>query len=298
MRSSMQRRLRRHPSPLEPRLAVVTVAPPDYPHSRAFEEVSDALHFGLARAGFDSVQAVNRFPAGRTGIVLGASLLVPGQQLPPDSVIFNLEQIARGSSWLTADYIENLRRYKVWDYSEANAAALRELGVADVSVVELGYVPELTRITPRAKTIDVLFYGSVNERRNDVLQKLHGAGARVRALFGVYGADRDELIAQARIVLNIHFYESRILEIVRVGYLLANRAFVVTEESADSALERELEGGIVAAPYADLVGTCLRFIDDHAGREAVARRGFEIFSRRDQAQSLAPAVLRLRPLPR
>lgn len=273
-----------------PGFAVVIVSPPGYPHSRAFEEVQDALHFGLARAGFDSVREINRCPAGRTAIILGANLLGRNPRLPADAILFNLEQIVAGSTWLTTDYVELLRGSRVWDYSERNAAALRHLGVTDVRVVPLGYVPELTRIPAAAKDIDVLFYGSGNARRQAVLTALHEGGATVKAVFGAYGAERDALIARSRVVINIHFYEARILEIARVGYLLANRACVATEHSVDADLEGELAGGLVVAPYEELAATCLRYLKDDAAREGVARRGFELFSRRDQAAFLASTL--------
>lgn len=275
------------------KFSVVVIEPPGYQHSRAFDEVRDALHFGLIRAGHDSVREVNRCAVDRVPIVLGANLVPPGQGLPPSSILFNLEQIVAGSPWLSDAYLALLRKYRIWDYSEGNASALRALGVSDVRVVPLGYVPELSRIAPAAKTIDVLFYGSGNKRREAVLQDLHYRGAKVHSAFGVYGAERDILVAQSRIVINIHFYESRVFEIVRIGYLLANRVFVVTEEGSDRDLEGGFAEGVAIAPYASLAGTCMRYLRDEAGRRAVAQRGFEIFSRRDQAALLAPIVAAL-----
>lgn len=275
------------------KFAVVTIAPPGYEHWRAFEEVSDALHFGLLRAGHESVRATNRSPAGYRPIVLGANLVPAGQSLPPDAIVFNLEQIVHGAMWLLPAYVALMQRHKVWDYSEGNVEPLKRLGVLDVDVVPIGYVPELTRIPTREKTVDVLFYGSGNPRRERILQDLYFHGAKVESIFGVYGAERDEWIARSRAVINIHFYESRLFEIVRIGYLLANSVFVVTEESADRAVELELRDGLAIAPYEGLVETTLRYLADDAARAAVARRGFEIFSSRDQSAALGRAIGRL-----
>src|SRR5580658_4511667 len=67
--------------------------------------------------------------------------------------------------------------------------------------VPLGYVPELRRIqASKVQNIDVLFYGSLNERRSRILQALKDSGVKVHSAFGVYGKERDALIARSKIV--------------------------------------------------------------------------------------------------
>ena len=99
-----------------------------------------------------------------------------------------------------------MARFPVWDYSQANVDVLRAAGHQRVSHVPLGYVPELARVRAVPKQdIDVLFYGSRNERRNHVLAQLQARGLKVQALFGVYGEQRDQYIGRAKVVLNTHF---------------------------------------------------------------------------------------------
>jgi hypothetical protein len=116
---------------------------------------------------------------------------------------------------------------------------------------------------------------------------------RLEAVNGVYGAGRDALIARARIVLNMHVYPSKLFEIVRVGYLLANRAFVVSELSTEADVELELAGGFAAAAYEGLCAACLQYLHDEPARERIAARGFELFSARRQIDLLAPALARI-----
>ncbi len=55
----------------------------------------------------------------------------------------------------------------------------------------VGYVPELTRIAAApAEDIDILFYGSMNERRNNVISQLRQAGLNAHTVFGTYGPAR------------------------------------------------------------------------------------------------------------
>ena len=86
----------------------------------------------------------------------------------------------------------------------------------------VGYVPELTRVAAApAEDIDILFHGSMNERRNNVISQLRQAGLNAHTVFGMYGPARDALIARSKVVLNMHYYEANIFELVRVSYLLA-----------------------------------------------------------------------------
>lgn len=273
------------------RYAVTIVSPPGYAHAAAFQEVGETLLHALRALGHDAVLGPDA-PPGRQAIVLGSNLLPAHPlRLPDDAILYNLEQIEPGSGWLTPELLALFRRYQVWDYSARNADRYAELGLPRPRVVPVGWVPELTRIPPApAEDLDVLFYGSINPRRQAVLDALRAAGLRVEHVFGVYGAARDRLIARAKVVLNVHFYEAKVFEVVRVSYLLANRRCVVSERGADPAEERDLEAAVAFAPYDGLVAACLRLARDPAERARRAALGFELVSRRDAAAILQPLV--------
>jgi hypothetical protein len=149
----------------------------------------------------------------------------------------------------------------------------------------------LTRIpTDQEKDIDVLFYGSVNERRARILDELKSRGLNVVSLFGVYGAERDQAIARAKIVLNHHHYKPNIFEIVRISYLLANKVCVVAEGDLDDPDVKPLNGGIELAPYDDLVERCVELVGDAARRQKVAQTGFERICARRQSDLLQRCV--------
>jgi hypothetical protein len=278
------------------RYAVSVVSPEGYAHAAAFREVAESLHHGLLALGHDSVLTDDVRPPGRRPIVLGSNLLRGVKQKPAkDAILYNLEQLDPGSPWLTPQLLELFRRHVVWDYSPRNAERYAALGLPAPRVVPIGYVPALTRIAPAEEDVDVLFYGSVNPRRRRVLDALAARGLRVEAVYGVYGEARDRLIARSRIALNLHFYEAKVFEVVRVSYLLANRRCVVSERGADPEEERQLEGGVAFAPYEELVETCARLAADPAARAALAATGHELMKRRDTAAYLrvaleAPAV--------
>jgi O-methyltransferase/8-demethyl-8-(2,3-dimethoxy-alpha-L-rhamnosyl)tetracenomycin-C 4'-O-methyltransferase len=100
----------------------------------------------------------------------------------------------------------------------------------------------------------------------------------VEAVFGVYGAERDALIARAKVVLNMHYYDSSIFEIVRVSYLLANRKAVVAECHPGTDVDPGLREAVRAVPYDGLVEACQGLVRDEDARTGLEERGYTIFS--------------------
>jgi hypothetical protein len=267
------------------------VTPPGYVHSRCFEEVALGLHEAFAALGYDAPLVTDPRAIRGAPIVLGCNLLPQIGVTPPSgAILYNLEQIAEGSEWINSAYLDLLRRYTVWDYAQRNIEALARAGVIATHCA-IGYMPALTRIpAAAAQDVDVLFVGSVNARRQKVLTDIQRAGRIVKVGHGLYGAARDAHIAAARIVINLHFYESQVLEIVRISYLLANKVCVVSETGFDPGLDAQLAGAVAFAPYERLTQTCLDLLDDDAARHTQAADGFAVFSRQSQTPMLKRAL--------
>lgn len=104
----------------------------------------------------------------------------------------------------------------------------------------------------------------------------------------VYGDSRDGAIARAKVVLNLHFYESRIFEIVRVSYLTANGVAVVTEDSVD--IPEDLRRGLAIVPYGALVEACRGIVDSPERRRELERTGFACFSQRREEEILRAVI--------
>jgi hypothetical protein len=274
------------------RLAVVTPDPVQWFHVRAFDEVAEAIHAGMLGLGVDCERSVGGLVEGRINVVFGAHLLPAGTALPADTVVYNLEQIVDGALWVTPKYLDLLRRHRVWDYSAQNCSVLRTLGVREPLHVPLGHATALERIAPAVEDIDVLFYGAYNERRLALLERLARAGCKVIRSNGVYGAERDAVVARSRIVLNVHFYEQSRLEVPRCFYLMANGRFVLSETSAD-AEDSGFVRGMAFAPYGRLEEACARYLEHPAERAAIAAAGRDLLRSRPQSALLAPAVAAL-----
>ncbi|MDE1996387.1 MAG: glycosyltransferase family 1 protein, partial [Rhizobiaceae bacterium] len=113
-------------------------------------------------------------------------------------------------------------------------------------------------------------------------------GLNVVHLFGAYGQERDDAIGRAKIVLNMHFYEAAIFEVVRVSYLLANGACVVTEGDADDVDLKPFADGLVIAKLDELADRCVQLLSDDRLRVTTALRGFKAMSSRWQSDLLKP----------
>jgi hypothetical protein len=278
---------------LKPVDCIWVVTPPGYIHSRAFDELALGLKRALADLSI-SVPIVYS-PEKVTGrpLILGGHLLAqrPDMPCPEAAIVFNTEQVDPTSSWFSEGYPDLLRTRVVWDYSPANILMLTFWGIAGVKLCRIGYVPELTRIPACEPDVDVLFYGSLNDRREVIIDDLSTAGVRVKTLFGVYGRERDAWIARSRIVLNHHYYEFGRFEIIRVSYLLANRKCVVSETGIDPDLESPFREAVTFGKYDELVDICLRLLSDADRRRILAQRGFDIMSSMKQSDFLPLGIV-------
>jgi len=273
---------------------ICLVRPPRSAHSEAFREIAESLCFALRRTGHRALIVENRLDGPGTTILLGAHFLGAGEapKVDPSVIVYNLEQITGAKAASSAGYFELLKRCRVWDYSPRNIAAYANLGLGiEAALLPIGYVPELERITSaREQDIDVLFYGSLNERRNAILDEVRGAGLNTKVVFGAYGPARDELIARSKVVLNLHYYDTRIFEIARVSYLLANRKAVVSERSDETEMEPQLADAVRLARAKEIADACVELVYDDAGRKALEARGHQRFAARRLEDSLRALV--------
>lgn len=207
---------------------------PDYPHSHAFDEVAEAFASAL------NSDVVCHKPHANCGLIFGSHLLPYAKEgANKDDVLYQTEVVSPECAWFKPEYIRILREHEVWDYSPRNVEALKKLDI-HAKLVPIRYMPCMSKFTnkpPEKQDIDVLFYGSMNERRKQIIDGLLAEGVEVYKAFNVYGKERDDLIARSKIVLNIHQYDHSAFEIFRCAHLMANRKCVVSEESKDEELD-------------------------------------------------------------
>ncbi len=171
----------------------------EHPQAACFVEIADAVS---ALTDRDVVLNAHTFEA------------------PPGSVVYNFE-----NAFQVEDPRELWKGHEVWDFNKANAAKY------GATYVPIGYHVSMERFA-RAKTqdIDVIFTGCMNERRRLVLQELGDRGLNVVVVPpGIYGAQRDALLARSKLALNMLFYEDGVFPALRVAHLVANHVPVLSE---------------------------------------------------------------------
>jgi hypothetical protein len=262
-----------------------------------YREVIETMRWGLSDLGYEVTVTENSFRGGCVNIVLGAQMLADAdlQRLPPESVIYNFEQIGEMRIDALKPEIRTVaNRFRIWEYSEANLATWQMIGTGrDVVEVPVGWAPVLNRIAASdPQDIDVLLYGTPAPLRLDIFNELSHVGMTCVFVCGIYGNARDELIARAKIVLNINHRQSRIFEIVRVSYLLANAKAVVADRQPGAYIEPLLEGAVAFCAPDRVLAQCEALLDDESARRELEARGRAAIEQRPISPILAAALER------
>lgn len=239
-----------------------------------FAAVMETLTWGLRQLGYEATSSFGTWRNEATQIVLCPHLLDTGVlgSLPQGTILYNLEQIVPASP-MPPSRLWDFRHWRIWDYSPRNRAIWNSLGI-DATIVPVGWYPGLERVPVAGPPdIDVLFFGQLNPRRKALLERIAGRGWNVGACNGVFGRELDELIARSKIVLNIHYYPTHLLETMRLSYLLANGRAVVSERSPRTEVPAVYEPAVRWATYEDLPDACHEVVGDANGRERMAAAG-------------------------
>ena len=276
------------------KFAIVVCSIPGYLHSECFREIAETLHYGLEKLGLDSCISDSNFIEDRQHIILGAHLKISDSKIPEfpsGSIIYNLEQLENNTELWISGYLSLMRRYTVWDYSHENRKYLRSLGISVENILPISYYPGLESITHQAeKDIDILFVGSTNPRREAMIAVMRAMGLEVVTLFGYYGSQRNVFISRAKILLNVHLYEAKILEMVRISFYLANKCCVISERSASLNVDKEWSKGVAFGSYNELPLLAESLCNDNFKRDALARRGHEFIKQRKIEITLRDAL--------
>ena len=251
---------------------------PHAPRPFAFTEVALCLRDSLRRAGLQSDHRVNIANPQAVCIVLGAipPFNGPLAQLDPrKTLVFNFEQLGSTSHIVGPEYLHWLRRWLVLDYHSRNVDFLRSVNGPSQDVVELPIVPgpslQFRLDLPQEKSVDVLFFGSPNERRTALLHRLEEAGLSVELVAGAYADELTPALRRARLVLHMHFYETGLFPVARILQPVAAGVPIVCETSVFSPGSDWSASGILFAPYDGLVDACRHIL----GAEDEQRRRVE-----------------------
>lgn len=231
-----------------PHVHLCIVQPLGYVHALGFIDQARFFRHQFRRMGASVTLAKNRLRHDAVNFVFGAHLGFDASLRQRHSCIFvNLEQLGAEGAAVKPAYLQLLAGSAVVDYHADNVAAY-QARADDVPIFSFAHAPYLQPaevLTLDDRPIDLLFFGSMNERRRALIERLERSGRSVTLLDGpVYGPERDALVMRAKAVLNLHFYPTARFEQARVFQCLSLGTPVISERGPGSAVPAQFEDSV------------------------------------------------------
>lgn len=160
-------------------------------------------------------------------------------------IIYQTEPLVANHWWKLENIIENIKGAdEVWDYDLENIVVLNKYGI-EAKYRPPKYCHKLkTVVNSENPDIDILFYGSMTERRsrfisrylNDsIIQHEHcqlWMSTNFVYAFNTFGKKLDEYIARSKIILNLNPYDGECRQQqVRIYHSLINEKCVLSEKN-------------------------------------------------------------------
>jgi hypothetical protein len=145
-----------------------------------------------------------------------------------------------------------LRDYVTLDYNQANISFLRSVH-SKARCLEFPLIPDDSfkyDFQYSAKdfdiNFDVVFYGSSSiGNRLRKLQAIANTGLRVKCVGGVFGRNLSRHLVDAKAVLNLHGFESKIFEVIRCLRPAALGIPIISETSQHSRIANWEQSGVI-----------------------------------------------------
>lgn len=244
-----------------------------------FQEIGQLLFLTLKDIGLKCVSSVGILREDSINIVLDYHRIKYTNDFKNIFYIpYQLEQLDNNKWFFNQNTLDILKNATwVWDYSIENCNFLKNNNIKSY-FLPMGYHPSLKKITDSyCKDIDVLFYGTMNKRRELILQNIKNKNLNVKVLHNVFGLERNMYIARSKIVLNIHYYENMTMEIARISYLINNNRFILSESSQHNPYK---DIGILCAKYKYLPELCHKISKNEKLLQKISDRNYSNFSQK------------------
>lgn len=276
--------------PSLPRLHICIIQPLGYVHAMALLDAALYVRHQLNRFGGEVTVAKNRLVHDAVNLIFGAHLgFEPDLRRRYSCLFVNLEQLGPGGSAQQPEYLQLLRSSAVADYDAANVAAYAG-DPADVPLLGFAHAPYLATEQPQPlhqRPIDLLFYGSLNERRRALIASIEAAGTAVTVLpTGIYGPERDAFVRQAKLILNLHFYASNRFEQVRAFQALSCGTPLLSERTPNNTPPAAYADSVFWATADELPAVARRLLCD-PGLQTMADLQLARFAQTDPVDDYA-----------
>ena len=121
------------------------------------------------------------------------------------------------------------------DYCELNVKVTKQYYKNNFKIMNIP-ARNITLQNKEDYTYDIIFIGSMNKRRETILNKLKEK-YKLLIVENVYGEELKQLCNQSNICLNIHYYENAILERVRLNEMMEYGIKIISEKPCDEDMD-------------------------------------------------------------
>ena len=183
---------------------------------------------------------------------------------------------------------ENMQKLKksllVMDYSLNNISYLNQ----HFPLSHIYYTPispiDLASESSHDHEYDVLFYGDTNNDRRKVYLEALEKRFKVKIINNAFGEDVWHAIRKAKVVINIHYYESALLETTRLYECLSNHALVISEKSSDFEQHTDLADLVDFVEIGDVehMLTRIQYWKDHTEAYLEQKNRIKQYVQKDQ----------------
>ena len=172
----------------------------------------------------------------------------------------------------TLEFINNSKNYYIWDFSPTNIKQINKnypninnyyLPPLYNPYLELYYQQTIAKkVDYKDKPIDVLFMGTINERRQKIIDELKKSYKVKRIVIEDKLSFNEifDLIENSKLVLNVFYYDVFTFDYYRNSLLLSNNILMVSEYpyNVDTNIEENLKGleeNLIFSDYDNLIDT-------------------------------------------
>lgn len=164
--------------------------------------------------------------------------------LPKKCIIYNFDPVVKNVTNQIEALLKNNPDSKVkildYCYSNKNYLYFKSLNL-DYKIIPYGISQYHMKNKSNDKDIDILFYGGINARRNDILKKLknkYNIHIRINDLYDEN--EKAELISRSKIILSIASNDALSCttnDLARLSFVVSNKGFILAEKIGDKMIE-------------------------------------------------------------
>jgi glycosyltransferase involved in cell wall biosynthesis len=254
-----------------------------------FEELLISIYSCIKEKGvkFDIIRFADEIDKNNEELHIGIFNFVKLNNLPKKYIMYNIE---------TQNYIDNTIEYKN-KLQGANAVIniynfnLEELKYHTKLYNKMIYIPLTYHISlenmynvnildEKNQDIDVLFYGSLNKRRIDIIDILKQSGINIYVAQNYFpdncfGKDKDNLIERSKIILLLNYYYDD-YDMVRATYLLSKKKCIICDDYGYSYILKNMYNNTFPVVKTEELSNNLKILLYNKERRLeIGRNGYE-----------------------